>query len=55
MNQCIKKAYSKNLADRVKKSKKVSRVQKKKLTVYLCPNCFQYHLTTHGNFFKKDG
>lgn len=46
--RCTKPAYSKNLAYRIIKGRKVSLVTKKKLTPYLCQNCFSYHITSHG-------
>lgn len=48
---CTKKSYSKNEADRVRKSHTLSRLTKKKVRVYLCPDCHTHHLTTtnhHG-------
>lgn len=48
---CEKKPYSKNEATRVMKSRAISRLTKKKIRVYLCPECHSHHLTTsnkHG-------
>ncbi len=46
---CTKPAYGKNLADRIKKGRKLSRITKKKISIYKCQNCHNYHLTSHGH------
>ncbi len=44
---CDKVPFSKNMAEKVIKGPKLSRITKKKTRKYLCPDCFRYHLTTH--------
>ena len=47
-NDCQKKSFSKNYADKFRKGPIMSRLSKKKSRIYLCPHCYNYHLTTEA-------
>lgn len=47
--ECDKKVWSKAQAKRFMKGKRYTRMTKKKTTLYLCKECFNYHLTTNRN------
>lgn len=52
-NECIKKSFSKNYADKFRKGPIMSRLSKKKSRIYLCGRCYNYHLTTEAKNKKS--
>ena len=47
--ECDKKVWTKTQANRFMKGKRYTRMTSRKTTLYLCPECHQYHLTTNRN------
>lgn len=46
MIRCPKKSFTKKAAEKFIKGQFLSRITKKKTRLYLCPECYTYHLTT---------